>query len=267
MKFAHNKAVKLAYEEQGFGTPVLLIMGYAARAAHWGEKFRNLLASGYRVIAFDNRGTGDSDKPTAAWTMRDMVDDTVAVMDAAGVTAAHVVGLSMGGAIAQELALAYPERLLTLTLIATTSGGPDMLPAKPEAINALLNPEQGQPVEKVLEKTWCIICGPGFLDVPGRLEACLKLDLEKRTPVAMLLNQQKAIQTSDRHLRLASIKTPTLVVVGKNDPLVPLANAERLCALIPGSRLVHLENCGHMVGLEKPLELARAIMGFIAEHT
>jgi pimeloyl-ACP methyl ester carboxylesterase len=258
--------VRLAYEERGRGAPVLLIMGYSSRSAHWGDEFRNLLASTYRVVSFDNRGTGESDKPADEWTMLDMADDAIAVMDAAAMPSAHVIGLSMGGMIAQELALAYQDGLLTLTLIATHSGGPNVVPPTQNAANAILNPDRNQPAEKLLENIWRSICAPGFMDTPGRLEAFLKLDLDKPTPVAMLANQMKAVEGSDHFHRLPMITAPTIIITGTSDPLVPEGNSERLAALIPGSKLVHIADCGHMIPLEKPRELASSILEFIAEH-
>lgn len=266
MRFASNGMVRLAYEERGQGAPVLLIMGYAGRSAHWGEEFRNLVAAGYRVVSFDNRGVGESDKPADQWTMRDMADDAIAVMDAVGMPSAHVVGTSMGGMIAQELGLAYPDRVHTLMLIATHSGGPNVVPPTREAANALFNPDRNQPVEKMIESIWRTICAPGFLDAPGRLEACLKLDLEKPTPVAMLANQIKAIQASDRSHRLPLLTAPTLIITGASDPVIPPGNSERLTALIPNSKLIRIASCGHMVPLEKPRELANIILKFLAEH-
>lgn len=266
MRFASNGTVRLAYEERGQGAAVLLVMGYAARSAHWGEEFRNLLAATYRVVSFDNRGTGESDKPADEWTMRDMADDGIAVMDATGMPSAHVVGVSMGGMIAQELALAYPDRVRTLTLIATHSGGPNVVPPTQDAANALLNPDRNQPVEKMVENIWRTICAPGFLDEPERLEACLRLDLEKPTPVAMLANQMRAIEGADCSHRLPLITAPSLIITGTEDPLVPPGNSERLAALLSGSKLVRIAGCGHMVPLEKPQELADIILKFLAEH-
>ena len=266
MRFASSGIVRLAYEERGQGAAVLLVMGYAARSAHWGEEFRNLLAARYCVVSFDNRGTGESDKPAEEWTMRDMADDAIAVIDAAGMPSAHVVGLSMGGIVTQELALSYPERVRTLTLIATHCGGADVVPPTQDAANALLNPDRNQPVGKMVENIWRAICAPGFLDAPGRLEACLKLDLEKPTPVAMLANQMRAIEGADCSHRLPLITAPSLIISGTEDPLVPPANSERLAALLSGSKLVRIAGCGHMVPLEKPRELADIILEFLAKH-
>ena len=266
MPFASNDTVKLFYEERGQGDPVLLIMGYAAKAVHWGEEFRDLMAAHYRIVSFDNRGTGDSDKPADGWTMADMADDGMAVMKAAGMSRAHVIGISMGGMIAQELTLNFPENVKTLTLISTHTGGPEIAPPTPDALDVLVNKDLSIPVEKMVEKTWRTICAPGFLDVPGRLETCLRMDLDKPTPLEMLAHQAVAIAESDRSERLANIKVPTLVVTGLADPLVPPANSHRLAALIPGSKLETIAECGHMVPLEKPKDLADIILPFLNEN-
>jgi len=266
MSFAVNRGVRLSYGERGKGDPVLLIMGYAARAAHWGEEFRDLLASNHRVVSFDNRGTGDSDKPANPWTMADMARDAAAVMEAVGLACAHVVGLSMGGMVAQELALSDPARVRTLSLVATHSGGPGVVPPAPEVTAAMFNPDRSISAVRRIENIWRAICAPGFLDDPRRREACLRLDLEKPIPLAMLANQAQAVMASDRSGRLSQIRVPTLAVTGTEDHLVPPANSDRLAALIPGARLVRIPGCGHMVPLEKPRELARILLAFFAEH-
>jgi 3-oxoadipate enol-lactonase len=266
MPFATNKTIRLAYEEKGKGEPVLLIMGYAARSAHWGEEFRELLAAQHRVVSFDNRGTGDSDKPAQGWTMRDMAEDAFAVMKEASMAAAHVIGISMGGMIAQELALTHAECVRTLTLIATHSGGPEVAPPAQAATDALIHPDRTLTVTKMVENIWRTICAPGFLDSPGRLEACLRLDLDKPTPVQVMAHQARAITGSDRSGYLCNIKVPTLIITGTHDSLMPPANSERLASLIPGSKLVHIANCGHMVPLEKPRELSKAILEFLPKQ-
>jgi pimeloyl-ACP methyl ester carboxylesterase len=263
MPHAKNGAVSIHWDERGQGDPLVLIMGYAARSAHWGEEFRDLLARRFRVISLDNRGTGESDKPAEDWTMEDMAADVVAVMDAAGLRDAHVAGISMGGMVAQQLALSHPERLRTLTLISTHPGGPDAVQPTEAATAALINPDRSQPVEKIVENIYRVICAPGFLDEPGRAEACVRLDLDRPTPVAMLGKQMKAIMGSDRSGRLGEIKAPTLIITGTEDPLVPPGNSDLLHRLIPGSRLERIATCGHMPCLEKPRELAALIADFI----
>jgi len=267
MKFSDNGQVKIAYQERGRGTPVLLIAGYGARSAHWGQEFPDRLAREYRVISFDNRGTGESDKPDEAWTMRDMADDAARVIAAAGATGAHIVGISMGGMIAQELALTHPESALTLTLIATKAGGAGDTPPAPAVHDAFFNPDRSQGVKKMLEGMWRTICTPGFMDAPGRLEGLFKLDLEKPTPPRTLQTQRQAIETSDFSSRLPQLTVPTLIITGREDRLTPPANSRRLAGLIPNSKLVQIEGCAHMIPLEKPQELADTILRFLAGHS
>jgi pimeloyl-ACP methyl ester carboxylesterase len=264
MPQAQNGPVSIHWDERGQGDPLVLIMGYAARSAHWGEEFRDLLARRFRVISLDNRGTGDSDKPADDWTMQDMADDVLAVMDAASLQDAHIAGISMGGMVAQQIALSHPERLRTLTLISTHPGGPEAVQPTEAATAVLINPDRSQPVEQIVENVYRVICAPGFLDEPGRAQACVRLDLDKPTPVAMLGKQMKAITGSDRSGRLGEIKAPTLIITGTGDPLVPPGNSDLLHRLIHGSRLERIPACGHMPCLEKPGELASLITEFLA---
>jgi pimeloyl-ACP methyl ester carboxylesterase len=262
MPTATNDVVSIHWDERGAGEPLVLIMGYAARSAHWGEDFRDRLAGRFRVISLDNRGTGESDRPAEDWTMDDMATDVIAVMDAAGLKDAHIAGISMGGMVAQQFALTWPERVRTLTLISTHPGAERAIPPSEAASAALITPDRSQPVEKLVENVYRTICAPGFLDEPGRAEACVRLDLDRPTPVAMLGKQMKAIAGSDRSGRLGEIKAPTLVITGADDPLVPPGNSDLLHELIPGSRLERIPDCGHMPCLEKPAELAALIVDF-----
>jgi len=267
MKFASNGPVKLAYDERGDGKPLFLISGYGARAAHWGEAFRNLMAEDYRVFSLDNRGTGESDRPKEPWTMADMAADVISTMNESGLSSVNVSGISMGGMIAQELAINYPERVNTLMLISTSTGGSSEIPGEPDIADALFNPDQNQPVKKMLEGIWRSLCAPEFFEVLGNLEECIRLDLEKPTHPHTLNVQQKAIQEADFSSLLSQINVPTLIVGGDKDRLISPANSKKLAELIPDSRLVSIKNCGHIIPLEKPHELAENMLQFLTEHS
>ena len=267
MPFATNETVKLFYEERGKGDPVLLIMGYAAKAVHWGEEFRDLLGAHYRVVSFDNRGTGNSDKPAQGWTMADMADDGLTVMKGAGMPTAHVIGISNERHDRPGTDPQLSRECTNIDPDLNPLRRPEITPPTSEAYDVLLNKDLSIPVEKMVEKTWRTICAPGFLDVPGRLKTCLKMDLDKPTPLEMLAHQAMAIAESDRTERLADIKAPTLIVTGLADPLVPPANSLRLATLIPGSKLETIADCGHMVPLEKPKELSQIILDFFKQQS
>ena len=133
MPFASNNGTKIYWDEQGAGPPILLIMGLGYPSLMW-YRTRPVLANSYRTIALDNRGVGHSDVPRGPYSMAVMADDAAAVLDAAGVSRAHVYGVSMGGMIAQELALRYPLRVQSLVLGGTAAGGPTAVRAEPAAL-------------------------------------------------------------------------------------------------------------------------------------
>src|SRR6202162_4486029 len=137
MSFAENKGARIYWDEQGSGEPLLLIMGLSYPSYMW-HRSRPLLVQRYRTIAFDNRGIGQSDVPSGVYSIPSMASDGAAVLDAAGVEAAHVFGLSMGGMIAQEFALQYPKRVRSLILGCTAAGGPHAVRAEPEVLEILM---------------------------------------------------------------------------------------------------------------------------------
>src|SRR5271154_7367571 len=147
MPFVENQGAKIYWDEEGSGEPLLLIMGLSYPSYMW-HRTRPVLAQSYRTIALDNRGVGQSDVPAGVYSIALMASDAAAVLDAANVQTAHVFGVSMGGMIAQEFALQYPQRVRSLILGCTAAGGPHAVQAKPEALQALLRrdvtPEQAK---------------------------------------------------------------------------------------------------------------------------
>ena len=145
VSFVENNDARIYWDEQGSGEPLLLIMGLSYPSYMW-HRSRPVLAQRYRTIALDNRGVGQSDAPPGVYSIALMASDAAAVLDAAGVESAHVFGASMGGMIAQEFALQYPNRVRSLILGCTAAGGPHAVQAEPEALQALLRrdvtPEQ-----------------------------------------------------------------------------------------------------------------------------
>ena len=134
MSIARVGDINIEYYVEGEGPPLLLIIGFAGQASSWGEPFLELLRSHFQVIRFSNRGTGLTDKPDAEYTIPMMADDAVGLLDELGIGKAHVMGISMGGTIAQELALGHPERVLGLVLGCTGCGAAHSVPAEPQAI-------------------------------------------------------------------------------------------------------------------------------------
>jgi pimeloyl-ACP methyl ester carboxylesterase len=255
--------VDLAWYERGSGTPVLCIMGLGSRAAHWNEDFMAALAPHHRLITFDNRGTGHSDRPEEPYTLDVMADEAVGVLRAAGLERAHVMGTSMGGMIAQLVALRHPEVVDRLVLLCTHMGGPTVTPPTPLAMGAL-GADPSLPPDAIVRSAMTAITAPGFADLrPVVIEGLVGIAAALPTPPATFMRQMQAIMTSDRSGRLAEIVAPTLVVHGTDDPLVPAANGAALARGIRGARHVEIPGCGHMMSWEVPSDLARIVGDFL----
>ena len=155
--------LKLRYEIRGAGEPVALIMGFSGSGRGWGEPFLKLMEERFKIFVIDNRGTGESDKPDAEFTLGDLAADIAAVLDHAKTPRAHIFGISMGGMIAQEFALAYPERTRGLVLGCTNCGTSHSVPADPAAIANLIPAPGMDPIEQA-RRAFSVACGKAFLN-------------------------------------------------------------------------------------------------------
>ncbi len=284
-----TNGVELEYET--FGTAqapaILLIMGLGAQMILWDEEFCEALAHrGYRVIRFDNRDVGLSTKlehagmpnvaaalaavaqgrpPSAAYTLRDMADDTAGLLGALGMDTAHVVGASMGGMIAQTLAIAHPQRVRTLTSIMSTTGNPTLPPAAPAAMRVLMTPaptERAAFIEYHVEVSK-VIGSPGFPFDEERVRARGARVFDRGVSPAGVARQLVAILASgNRKPALASVSAPTLVVHGTADPLVPIAAGRATAEAVPGAALLEIEGMGH----DLPRQVWPRLVDAIAKH-
>lgn len=258
---------RLSYSVEGSGTEtVLLIMGLGGRASDWGTAFPGALAAKYRVVRFDNRGVGGSPKVPGGYTLSDLAVDATAVLNAVGAEKAHVIGVSMGGMIAQLVALEHPERVGKLVLLSTNYGGGGLEPPHPDAMR-LFDPSEflsRRSPEEMMRFTMSVITAAGFVERSPDVESAILANVraEPTAPVS-LVAQVQAIVGSDRSEAVRGIRKPTLVIHGTDDKLVPPSNGRALAERIPGAELVMLEGCGHMPMWEKPEELTRAVLGFL----
>ncbi len=257
--------INIYYVTEGEGPPLLMIMGFGGQHHSWGDTTSRLLAQHFRTIRFDNRGTGLSDKPEVEYSIAMMADDAAGLLRALGIGKAHVYGVSMGGMIAQELALRHPDLVAGLVLGCTTPGWSRGVPPQPHIIQMMM-PEPGLSREEHVRKTWPAMCAPWFLE-QGRefLEEMLRRGLENPTPIDTLNRQAAAIQRFDTYDRLGQIRAPTLIIHGDQDVLVPTQNAYILHERIPGSKLVIIEAAGHVYFWEKPEEAAKAVIEFLQQ--
>ena len=249
-------AIEIEYEtlgDQG-GRPLLLVMGLASQLTAWPDEFcQGLVDRGYHVIRFDNRDIGLSthlDGVAVApppYTLDDMADDAAGLLDHLGIGAADVVGVSMGGMIAQLLAIRHPERVLSLTSIMSNLGGEDVAMATPEAVAALMalppDDRAGQIDHAV--KVRRVLAGGNPIDEDlVRREAARSID--RSSDRDGVQRQLAAIMAApSRREALAAVAVPALVIHGVDDPLVPAENGRRTAAALPGARLLEVEGMGH----------------------
>jgi pimeloyl-ACP methyl ester carboxylesterase len=261
MPFTHNEGARIYWDEQGSGDPVLLIMGLGYPAVMW-FRTRPTLAKEFRTIAFDNRGVGQSDIPVGPYSIALMASDAKAVLDAAEVDRAHVYGVSMGGMIAQEFALRYPERVRSLVLGCTASGGSNAVRAEQEVVEFLTKRQPSQ---------------------EAAVEAAVPYIYDSNTPRAMIdediavrknwlpkpeayFAQLHGILSWEGYSRLGGIKAPTLVIHGESDRLVPCGNAHLIANRIEGATLKLFPNAGHIFTTDQTELSVTTVLQFLRAH-
>lgn len=249
-------------EDSGSGPVVLLISGLGYSNWCWHD-LQTRLGATHRVVSFDNRGTGRSDKPPAPYSIPMMATDALQVMDALGIERAHVVGHSMGGYISQQLALQNPERVQSLTLVSTTCGGPQTVPV-PESTLKLWGELSSLPPQESARRGMPTSFAPGWTEQhPLRFEEVLAARLRYPTPQACWSAQFAAAAAYvERGADVSRLRCPTLIIHGTEDRVVPYGNGVLLSQRIAGAKLVTLDGCGHLPLIEEPERLARRI----AEH-
>jgi 3-oxoadipate enol-lactonase len=243
------------------GPPLLLIMGMSGTSLHWGEQFLDELRRDFDVIAFDHRGVGASTRLDGEITTAQMAADASALLDALGLDTVHVLGISMGGMIAQELALGWPERVRTLMLGCTYCGGPGSELAAPAVLERLSAAMMSGDRELAMRTAWEINVSPRFAADEQAWKLFWEIGERRAVAVPVVLAQLQACGAHDTHDRLGALEMPTLVVHGTVDQLLPVGNAHTIASLIPGSQLEIFEDVGHLFFWERPersAELVRA---------
>jgi len=255
MARARNGKVELEYETNGDGAQaVLLVSGLGSQMTRWPVEFCDRLAArGFRVIRFDNRDTGKSTwfQPGDSYSLAEMAADGMAVLDATKVARAHIVGVSMGGMIAQRIAINHPDRTLSLTSIMSASGAPGTLTATPEAAAVLVNvpPDPTTDFAAFLdagEASATVIGSPAYPWPEGALRERAEAEYRRAYNPTGSVRQMGAIRgDGDRTAELQALSVPTVVLHGADDPLVPLVGGQATAAAIPGAELRVIPGMGH----------------------
>jgi len=249
---------ELNYVRAGSGEPMLLIQGMSATHMTWGRPFLEPLEESFDCIVFDNRGMGLSGPAEMPFTTADLAGDVVGLLDALEIERAHVVGISMGGMVAQELALAHPERIRTLTLGATYCGGPDGTLMDPEDLKMLGAAMASGDRDQVLRAMWEINLSPTFREDEGSYDGFREMARALPAPKEVIVQQMRACGAHDTSTRLEQISVPTQVVHGTADRLLRVGNGLQIAALI-GVEPQLLEGIGHMFWWEQPQRSAALV--------
>ena len=254
----------LHVEEHGSGPPLLLIQGLGYAVWAWRNQLAPLAAR-HRVIAFDNRGAGRSEKPPGPYSIDGLAADAAGILDERGLRGVGVVGLSMGGFIAQTLARSRPDLVGRLVLVGTSAGGPEALP-QPEETREAWAAAHGLPPHEFARATMRYSFAPGWTDVhPAVYESLLEARLEFPTPPDAWAAQYSACEDFlARGAPVEQIEMPTLVVHGTLDRVVDPRNGDLLARRIPNARLLAVPGCGHQVPLEAPDRFNAAVLEFLA---
>ena len=261
MPTAPIRDLMMYYEEQGTGEPLVLILGAGGDLQAWAFQVP-ALAQGFRVITFDNRGAGRTSAPDRPYTIAQMADDLAGLLDHLKVTKAHILGHSMGGAVAQEFALKYPARVNKLILVSTAASFDG---ATANLVKSWVDVRRSNMSrEQVARMTANWLYSAELLDDPARFEGSIKNSLANPYPQPdhAFIRQAQAVLAFDTRRRAAAIKAPTLVLAGREDILVPPGRSEKLAALIPGAKSQTLSG-GHVGIVEFAGEYNVAILAFL----
>ncbi len=257
--------IKINYEIVGQGEPLLLIMGFGMPGAAWAPMVP--FFSGFQCIFFDNRGTGLSDKPDGPYTIADMAEDTSALMRGIGIERARVYGISMGGMIAQELALRHPEQVAKLVLGCTTPGGPDAVRGADEALQALVaasklmstDPDAG------IDQLMPLLFTREFVVTHPEIKQLMRLGMQLAppTPPETADKLMGGLMAFNAYDRLHEIACPVMIVHGDKDIIVPPANAELIKRRIPSAELFMIPEAGHSYAVADPVGIHQRITGWL----
>jgi 3-oxoadipate enol-lactonase len=263
--YIQTSRLRIYYEARGTGESLIVIRGLGSTLESSPEIVERLSAR-FRVISFDNRCVGQTDQPQHAFTVADMAEDTAALMDALEIESAHVLGISLGGMVAQELALRHPDRVRRLAL-ACTHAGVRTCTRSPAWATRIFNESAAMPRTEARRHAVPILFARKTIEErPRVVEQMLATTINNNQPKSSYLLQLGAALKHDTYDRLPQIKHPTLVITGAEDVLIPAANSRLIAERIPGARLVEFEETGHVFFIENVDEVSRVLIDFFQER-
>jgi pimeloyl-ACP methyl ester carboxylesterase len=258
--------VELSYERSGSGPPLLMIMGLGGTYLHWDAQFLDGLRQDYELIMYDHRGVGASSRVEEAFTMGQLAEDAAQLLAALELPNAHVMGFSMGGMVAQELALSHPELIRALVLASTYSGGVGSERTRSATFMRLAEAAAAGDKAAAVQAAWEVNVSPAFVNDAAAHERFIEIARQRRVAFAVLREQLSAIAGHDTSARLPSLQAPTLVIHGTADQMVPVENGHMIARLIPGARLEILEGAGHLFFWEQPERAVTLVRDHIAAN-
>lgn len=263
MGFAQVNDVRLYWEATGQGEPILLIEGLGYASWMWWQQVP-LLSKSHKIIVFDNRGVGLSDKPDSEYTVKLMAEDAAALLSTIGISRAHILGVSLGGFIAQQLAIDHPDLVNRLVLWSTAFGGPNMVPMSAATAQKILNP-QGATLEEKMRFNLSTAVAPGTAQHrPALVNSIISNMMSNLQPLHAYRRQMMAGALFNAEDRVGQIKAPTLIMAGDLDEVVPPANAALLAEKISGSQVHIVKGAGHLFFMEQAEEANRVLMDFLS---
>jgi len=259
MPLAKAGQIELSYERAGDGPPLLLIMGMSGTKHHWGDVVLQELRRDFDTIAYDHRDAGGSTRTGAPFSIADLAGDAAGLLESLELDSAHVMGISMGGMIAQELALAHPQRIRSLTLGCTYCGGEGSALTSEQVLRRLAQAMTSGDRALAIRTAWEVNVSEQMAGDADAYAAFLEIAQRRAVAVPVVLAQLQACVAHDTSTRLGAIGMPTLVIHGTEDQLLPVENGRLLASLIPGSELEILEGTGHMFVWEHPERSAELV--------
>jgi len=254
----------LYYEIYGDSFPLIMVLGLGANSDWWGTSFLNKLSEHFKVVVFDNRGTGQSDDPNLDYSITTLAEDVLNMMDSLNIEHAYIFGHSMGGLIVQELVLNYEERFKKVVLCSSSCGGPESITASPKVLEIVERPREGRAPEEIARETLSILYTDNFLE---KYPKFINLAIENMSinPMSSINydRQRRAILSFKSCVKLRSLKLPVLIMHGKEDLLVPSENVEVLAKLIPHADIMVFSKSAHAPYVEEPKLFLKTLIDFL----